>query len=72
MTNKIKDCAIISFFHFACTFILGLIVFSFSPKIMPLDFCLWLSIGVGVGRFFIELIKSEKLFDKMIAYFKTR
>ncbi len=68
---KVKECAIIGFFHFFCTFILGVIIYLFSPKTMPLDFNFWLSLGVGVGRFCIELFKAYKVNDKIIGYFKS-
>lgn len=69
---KIQEYAVIGFIHFACTFVLGLIIFAFFPENMPLGSCLAVSMGVGVGRFCIELIKGEKLFDKTVAHFKTR
>lgn len=68
---KIKDSAIVASIHFACTFVIGLMIFAFSPETMPLDFTLAVATGVGVGRFVIELVKANQLFDKMVAHFKS-
>jgi hypothetical protein len=55
---KLKDYAIIAFLHFICTFIIGLIVSHFIPGANPMQY-FWVALGVGVGRFFVELVKYK-------------
>jgi hypothetical protein len=55
---KFKNYALVAFFYFICTFILGLMVSHFIPAAQSIRY-FWIAIGVGVGRFFIEWFKDK-------------